>query len=73
MAEDQFQLKFAAERHIYKVSELSRRIRERLESEFSNVWVEGEISNLAAPSSGHWYLSIKDDTAQIRCAMSGHA
>jgi len=45
MAEDQFQLKFAADRRIYKVSELSRLIRERLEAEFANVWVEGEVSN----------------------------
>ena len=33
------------------------------------LWVEGEISNLARPGSGHWYFSLKDATAQVRCAM----
>ncbi|MBI3934164.1 MAG: exodeoxyribonuclease VII large subunit [Acidobacteria bacterium] len=67
MAEDQFHLKFAAERHIYKVSELSRRIRERLEVEFANVWVEGEVSNFRRAPSGHLYFTLKDAAAQIRC------
>ncbi len=40
-----------------------------LESEFAQVIVEGEISNLAMPGSGHWYLSLKDKRSQIRCAM----
>ncbi|MCB1675290.1 MAG: exodeoxyribonuclease VII large subunit [Halioglobus sp.] len=40
-----------------------------LESHFDFVWVEGEISNFAAPSSGHWYFSLKDNGAQVRCAM----
>lgn len=40
-----------------------------LESNFPAVIVEGEISNLAMPASGHWYLTLKDKTAQIRCAM----
>jgi len=60
-------MNFAAERRIYKVSELSRRIRERLESEFANVWVEGEISNFRRAPSGHLYFTLKDAAAQMRC------
>ena len=51
------------------VSELNRRARSLLESHFDFIWIEGEISNFAAPSSGHWYFSLKDDNAQVRCAM----
>lgn len=40
-----------------------------LERGFAALWVEGEISNLSRPSSGHWYFSLKDDAAQLRCAM----
>lgn len=40
-----------------------------MESHFDWVWVEGEISNFVCPSSGHWYFSLKDDAAQVRCAM----
>lgn len=40
-----------------------------LEERFAMVWVEGEISNLAQPRSGHWYFTLKDGSAQIRCAM----
>jgi exodeoxyribonuclease VII large subunit len=50
-------------------SELNRQVRGLLESHFDFVWVSGEVSNFAAPSSGHWYFSIKDDRAQVRCAM----
>ncbi|TDG14995.1 exodeoxyribonuclease VII large subunit [Seongchinamella unica] len=51
------------------VSQLNRQARSLLESHFDFVWVEGEISNFAAPSSGHWYFSLKDGSAQVRCAM----
>ncbi|KAA1194406.1 exodeoxyribonuclease VII large subunit [Pseudohalioglobus sediminis] len=51
------------------VSQLNRQARNLLESHFDFVWVEGEISNLAVPSSGHWYFSLKDGSAQVRCAM----
>lgn len=50
------------------VSELNRRARKLLEGGIARLWVEGEISNLARPASGHIYLSLKDDNAQIRCA-----
>ncbi|HUM33757.1 MAG TPA: exodeoxyribonuclease VII large subunit, partial [Candidatus Saccharicenans sp.] len=48
---------------IYKVSELTKLIRLELESSFPFVWVEGEISNLRQPSSGHFYFTLKDDEA----------
>ncbi len=51
------------------VSQLNRQARTLLESHFDYVWVEGEVSNFAAPSSGHWYFSLKDGSAQVRCAM----
>jgi exodeoxyribonuclease VII large subunit len=54
---------------VYTVSRLNRVVRGLLESGLVAVWVEGEISNLARPSSGHWYFSLKDREAQVRCAM----
>jgi hypothetical protein len=50
------------------VSELNRRARTLLEQGMTRVWVVGELSNLARPASGHLYFSLKDDSAQIRCA-----
>ncbi len=57
------------EKQILSVSTLARNARVLLEQKFSNVWVEGEISNFARPRSGHWYFTLKDSNAQIRCAM----
>lgn len=54
---------------IYTVSRLNSEVRFLLEDTFPLVWVEGEISNFAAPHSGHWYFSLKDASAQVRCAM----
>lgn len=51
------------------VSQLNRRARQLLETHLPLVWVEGEISNFSRPGSGHWYLTLKDDSAQVRCAM----
>jgi exodeoxyribonuclease VII large subunit len=56
-------------RDVYTPSRLNREARTMLERGFPALWVEGEISNLSRPSSGHWYFSLKDDTAQLRCAM----
>ena len=56
-------------REIYTVSDLNREARELLEGNFPLIWVEGEISNLARPASGHIYFSLKDEAAQVRCAM----
>jgi exodeoxyribonuclease VII large subunit len=57
------------EKNIYSVSELNRAAASVLEQNFSWIWVEGEISNLAQPASGHIYFSLKDSGAQVRCAM----
>lgn len=54
---------------ILSVSSLNRLARGLLEDCFPAVSVEGEISNLSVPGSGHWYFTLKDDSAQIRCAM----
>ena len=54
------------ERRPLTVSELTESIRKAIEARFSTVWVEGEISNFKAHSSGHWYFTIKDEGAQLR-------
>ncbi|TCO80714.1 exodeoxyribonuclease VII large subunit [Plasticicumulans lactativorans] len=59
----------APERDIYSVTRLNRSVRSVLESEFTLLWVEGEVSNLSRPASGHLYFSLKDADAQVRCAM----
>jgi exodeoxyribonuclease VII large subunit len=59
----------AANRDIYSVSRLNREVRVLLERGFASLWLEAEISNLARPSSGHWYFSLKDAAAQVRCCM----
>jgi exodeoxyribonuclease VII large subunit len=56
-------------RKVLSVSQLNRLTRQLLEAELPQVWVEGEISNLARPASGHLYFSLKDDRAQVRCAL----
>ena len=50
------------------VSELNRRARALLEQGIARLWVEGEVSNMARPASGHIYFSLKDEKAQIRAA-----
>ena len=55
--------------HTYTVSELNRTVRQILEQSFASIWVEGEISNLSRPASGHLYFSLKDTEAQIACAL----
>lgn len=56
-------------RHIRTPSEINAEARLHLEAGFGQVWVEGEISNLSRPASGHLYFSLKDDRAQISCAL----
>ena len=58
-----------SERVVCTVGELAMRIKAHLEDQFPAVWVEGEISNLRTPSSGHAYFTLKDDTAQLRCVL----
>ncbi len=53
------------------VTQLARRIRNLLEVQIGDVWVEGEISNLRKQGSGHWYFSLKDQSSQVSCAMFG--
>jgi len=56
-------------RQILSPSQLNRKAKQLLETHLPLLWVEGEISNFSCPSSGHWYLSLKDSQAQLRCAM----
>ena len=63
----QFTLNLAPERKIWSVSELTTRIRELLEGQFRDIWVEGEISNCREAQSGHLYFTLKDARAQVRC------
>ena len=53
---------------IISVSELNKKAKSLLENGIPKLWIEGEISNLARPASGHMYFSLKDETSQIRCA-----
>lgn len=55
--------------NIYTVSRLNAEVRLLLENEMGIVWLLGEISNFSAPVSGHWYLTLKDSRAQVKCAM----
>ena len=57
------------QREIFTISQLNAQARMLLERGLGSVWLEGEISNLARPASGHWYFSLKDESAQVRCAM----
>src|SRR5690348_14197646 len=59
----------ALENEIYSVSQVNHEARILLETRFSTIWVEGELSNLSRPSSGHMYFTLKDESAQVRCAM----
>jgi exodeoxyribonuclease VII large subunit len=56
-------------RDVYSISRLNREVKAMLEGHFPLLWIEGEISNLARPASGHLYFSLKDKEAQIRCAL----
>ena len=56
------------QRRALSVSELTARLRTVVEREFFDVYVEGELSNFHRHSSGHWYFSLKDDAASLRCA-----
>ena len=56
-------------RDLYSVSRLTAEVRAVLEGSFPLVWVEGEITGLSQPRSGHWYFGLKDAYAQVRCAM----
>lgn len=68
MLKDPFQ-RLNLDREVLTVSQLNGRARLLLEDVFAQVWVEGEISNLAKPASGHIYFTLKDKNAQVRCAL----
>ncbi|WP_439887723.1 exodeoxyribonuclease VII large subunit [Pseudomonas sp. MBLB4123] len=68
MITDPFQ-RLGLDREVLSVSQLNNRARRLLEDVFASVWVEGEISNLAKPASGHLYFTLKDSQAQVRCAL----
>lgn len=57
------------DREILSVTQLNRQARQLLETHLPLLWVEGELSNVSIPSSGHWYFTLKDDQAQVRCCM----
>ncbi|MFM4942536.1 exodeoxyribonuclease VII large subunit [Aeromonas bivalvium] len=57
------------QQQIFTVTRLNSAVRMILEQDLGLVWLTGELSNLAMPSSGHWYFSLKDMSAQVRCAM----
>lgn len=59
----------STEREVLSVSQLNRQARQLLETHLPLLWVEGELSNVSIPSSGHWYFTLKDDQAQVRCCM----
>ncbi len=61
------------QREIYSISQLNREVKQLLLQNFPLLWIEGEISNLARPASGHIYFSLKDVNAQVRCAMFRNA
>jgi len=56
-------------RYVLTVSELTEQIKDLLEAKFSEIWVEGEISNFRIPPSGHLYLTLKDNFSQIRAVF----
>ena len=58
-----------AAREVLSVSEITRRIKKDLETNFQNVWIAGEISNLARPNSGHVYLTLKDEKTQLSAVI----
>ena len=57
---------------VLTVSELNRSTKQLLEQNIPLLWVKGEISNLKCYQSGHWYFSLKDNTAQVRCVLFNH-
>src|SRR5947207_2484149 len=54
---------------LFTVTQLNKRIKYYLENEVGLISVEGEVSNLSRPTSGHYYFTLKDNTAQLRCAF----
>src|SRR5713226_5931755 len=64
---EQILLQWEPVRKVFSVSELTARIRSLLDEEFSDVWVSGEISGVKLAASGHYYFTLKDEEAQVKC------
>lgn len=60
---------YSEKKQIYSVSQFNKSVRQLLEASYPVIWIEGEVSNLVKPASGHYYFSLKDENAQIRCAL----
>ncbi len=58
-----------SQKPVYQVSELTDEMRRLMESSYPEIWIEGELSSLSTPASGHLYFSLKDERSQLRCAM----
>lgn len=65
----QLQLMWSPERRVFSVSELTSAVQRLFESEFSNIWVAGEISGCRSGTTGHFYFSLKDGQSQLKCAL----
>ena len=64
---EQIALSWGSEPNLYSVSELTQAMRGLLSGEFADIWVSGEISGTKVPPSGHYYFTLKDESAQLRC------
>ena len=64
---EQIALNWGLEPHYYSVTELTQAMREALSERFTDIWVSGEISGTKLPASGHYYFTLKDSAAQLRC------
>ncbi len=67
--DDEGEGEFSSIRHVYSVSQLNRDIKLILEDNFTPVWIEGEVSTLRTPASGHCYFTLKDDRAQLKAVL----
>ena len=67
-----FGLFFEEKNRVLRVAELNFAIKQLLENNVPLLWIRGEISNLVKAASGHFYFSLKDDQAQVRCVMFRH-
>jgi exodeoxyribonuclease VII large subunit len=67
---EQRQLQLIPERKVWKVSELTARLRDLLERSFRDLWVQGEVSNFRLSPYGHYYFTLKDKSAQLRCFVN---
>ena len=59
----------SAEIKIFSITEINKLVKELLQDNFPSIWVKGELSNFIEASSGHWYFTLKDNGAQVRCTM----